>query len=953
MHPRWDMLELMWVGGLAAASLALIVALVSRCIPTRPATRHLMWTAVLLSFLTPALGLAAWRPGWLSPRRVGEQVERLGDAAGGLASLFGTIVRQPDEVTVAQPVGGIDRSSPREPIVEHAASTPLHAAMSALPAPIARRNETTAAPERGDSSAPRSLPEPPPDGSGLADRGTHAHPRLFANAIPGAAATLHPEPPVPATHAAPAIQRRVERAASPRAVPSPAPRATSLPTSPASDLSSLRADAKRVASVLPPPPATRESPLPTGAKSAWDELAAWARGLASTARALVAIPPLPALVWGGSMFAALCVVALRWTATAREARRGREPDGELLHAIRAASRTIGLKRVPRAVVVDRCVSPMICCGVRPTLVIPAPLWAELDDASRRAVIVHELAHLKRGDHWLCWLELLVCAAYWWHPVAWWVSRRIRDEADACCDAWVTSVLPGSRRAYAEALLTTRSFVDQTASPTWGLTLGVLSGRARKLARRVTMVMTEHAVPRASLVGMALAVCVAGAGAFVTPSLACPEDDEKTPKAVVVVRAKGGVSCTQSSSCCDNTGGAAEAPETEFLGEAPALEALLGGASSDADDRLRAIEERLLRIEADFMRIQEVLGAEPSGLGALVPFDGTAPEPVAPFALAFGQLSAPSNDEPSAWAMGGAPVAPFFGEATTPFTDAEPTEPREYALPEGKLEALVTLMEREDVPVLVGQQGDRIIVHATPCEHNVFAAFLRLIDPEGEHGQEAMSLYGAGGATAPSANIWGLSTTEAARVGQDYVRVYQHQARDLARALADYERAGGQLEGEAERFEALAESLRERGDALREQADELREQAREIADDARRAGYYERARAMLEEAVHAESQALEMDAQAAHAEVRLSEIEAQLESLEAQLESAEEMIEQVSGWVGEEAWGEIAESVEASELVGDSESSDETSECEEATDCDESSECESEESEEEVPSEGAR
>ena len=49
------------------------------------------------------------------------------------------------------------------------------------------------------------------------------------------------------------------------------------------------------------------------------------------------------------------------------------------------------------------------------LVIPSGLWAQLDDEGRRAVIYHELAHLSRRDHWVCWIDLLVSIAYWWHP----------------------------------------------------------------------------------------------------------------------------------------------------------------------------------------------------------------------------------------------------------------------------------------------------------------------------------------------------------------------------------------------------------------------------------------------------------------------------------------------------------------------------------------------------------
>ena len=47
-----------------------------------------------------------------------------------------------------------------------------------------------------------------------------------------------------------------------------------------------------------------------------------------------------------------------------------------------------------------------------------------------------LAHLRRGDHWVRGLELLVTGLYWWHPVVWWACCELREAEERCCDAWV-------------------------------------------------------------------------------------------------------------------------------------------------------------------------------------------------------------------------------------------------------------------------------------------------------------------------------------------------------------------------------------------------------------------------------------------------------------------------------------------------------------------------------------
>jgi hypothetical protein len=114
-------------------------------------------------------------------------------------------------------------------------------------------------------------------------------------------------------------------------------------------------------------------------------------------------------------------------------------------------------------------------------------------------------------------------------VVWWVRKRLREEADLCCDAWVTALMPQGRRAYAQALLDTQRFLggQRVAPPVTGL--GVLSGGAKRFARRLTMVMTHRAPPHRSITGMALAALIAVAG-LSTASLACPEKDKNKQKA---------------------------------------------------------------------------------------------------------------------------------------------------------------------------------------------------------------------------------------------------------------------------------------------------------------------------------------------------------------------------------------------------------------------------------------
>jgi beta-lactamase regulating signal transducer with metallopeptidase domain len=82
---------------------------------------------------------------------------------------------------------------------------------------------------------------------------------------------------------------------------------------------------------------------------------------------------------------------------------------------------------------------------RPRLLLPAGLWDDLDEAQRDTLIAHELAHLRRRDHWVRLVEVAATVLYWWHPAVWWARRELREAEEQCCDAWVVWSMPRCAR----------------------------------------------------------------------------------------------------------------------------------------------------------------------------------------------------------------------------------------------------------------------------------------------------------------------------------------------------------------------------------------------------------------------------------------------------------------------------------------------------------------------------
>ena len=106
-----------------------------------------------------------------------------------------------------------------------------------------------------------------------------------------------------------------------------------------------------------------------------------------------------------------------------------------------------------------------------------------------AVLAHELAHWKRRDHWVRRLEAVVLGLYWWYPVAWWAHRRLEQAEEECCDAWVVWSLPAAASSYAEALVTTATFLSGHRN---SLPLGASgAGRTLPLKRRLNMILCDR------------------------------------------------------------------------------------------------------------------------------------------------------------------------------------------------------------------------------------------------------------------------------------------------------------------------------------------------------------------------------------------------------------------------------------------------------------------------------
>jgi beta-lactamase regulating signal transducer with metallopeptidase domain len=151
-------------------------------------------------------------------------------------------------------------------------------------------------------------------------------------------------------------------------------------------------------------------------------------------------------------------------------------------------------RLPTILVVPRLGTPVLWCLGRPVLLVPEKLLQTLETDRWPAIVAHELAHLRRGDHWVRRLELLAGLVWWWNPLFWLVRNRLDFQAELACDAWAVWASPRDRLSYAESLLRICTTLSVAESPSPAL--GII-GSGRSFERRLTMILRNRVDRRVS------------------------------------------------------------------------------------------------------------------------------------------------------------------------------------------------------------------------------------------------------------------------------------------------------------------------------------------------------------------------------------------------------------------------------------------------------------------------
>jgi HEAT repeat protein/beta-lactamase regulating signal transducer with metallopeptidase domain len=166
------------------------------------------------------------------------------------------------------------------------------------------------------------------------------------------------------------------------------------------------------------------------------------------------------IVWATGVLLLLARFALGFAIVRRISGRSRVLTDESWHSLAdRAARSLDVRTPVDLRISDDVAMPFACGLLKPTIVLPTSS-SEWTAERREAVLMHEFAHISRGDLALNTLSHFVRAAYWFHPLAWLAAYRLRVEGERACDDAVlrAGALPSD---YAEHLLSIVRTVGNT------------------------------------------------------------------------------------------------------------------------------------------------------------------------------------------------------------------------------------------------------------------------------------------------------------------------------------------------------------------------------------------------------------------------------------------------------------------------------------------------------------
>lgn len=210
----------------------------------------------------------------------------------------------------------------------------------------------------------------------------------------------------------------------------------------------------------------------------WDLQAAL--HLSGSNAVFAAVVPWLAPVWMMGVWIFVLAQFVSWFSASRLRHRGVCAAPEQWQLELALLRTV--LRISRPVrLLESCLVdvPIVLGHIRPVILMPIGLLSGLPAAQIEAILLHELAHIRRCDYLVNIVQRSIESLFFYNPAVWWISSVVRSERENCCDD-IAVATSGNAREYACAL----TALEQNRWPAREAALAASGGSLVKRIRRL-------------------------------------------------------------------------------------------------------------------------------------------------------------------------------------------------------------------------------------------------------------------------------------------------------------------------------------------------------------------------------------------------------------------------------------------------------------------------------------
>ncbi len=168
--------------------------------------------------------------------------------------------------------------------------------------------------------------------------------------------------------------------------------------------------------------------------------------------------------------------------------------------------------------------PMVIGMLKPVIIMPLATINHMADDEMEAILLHELAHIKRNDYFVNLLQVFIETLLFFNPFTWLISSHIRREREYCCDDFVvqhtTHPLP-----YAKALATLETYRQTTLAMALNGNKQVLLTRIKRILEMKNRNINTTQVLFTSIIALAMIASLL----WLTPAIAQSKKEKDEPK----------------------------------------------------------------------------------------------------------------------------------------------------------------------------------------------------------------------------------------------------------------------------------------------------------------------------------------------------------------------------------------------------------------------------------------